>query len=460
MTTKFLDLQLYYGVGARDEFQNLCFELIQSRFPTVQAVRCDPGDGGVDIYIGDWNDPGGITVFQVKYFPSGLGDSQKDQIRKSFQRCMSNPDFVTKEWILCLPIDLNDRETVWFANWKESQNNQPAYGNVQIDWWGQGRLGYLLSDSQNVGIKDKYFQQAYFTQIREMHGMLTYLISDIATRPDEPVNAQTLRQDAKEAFLRYKVDVYNPLHKELKAIGEALEEAQKGHKPYPQLIITEENTVSAYPAMRLYATAYLQTFINWPNFKKEYLYYGALTKTAQAQMNIIQDQVTKYNLAIESVREDASAILAITLTPFITSYIQSPDYQEWLQTPSYFQPSQWKEIVKMNTSPTGTYSIRPMAEDWLRSPLETLGWILANRPDQAALEIHRYYRTRVSDLPPVKWFQDILLQAFPKHVTYEAFKFFRIAQDELFEQVSKMEEALLNILHNIQYTFEGGTPPL
>lgn len=51
------------------------------------------GGWGVDVYIGDWSDPKGISVFQVKYFPMGLGSSQKDQVRRSFRSCLENEHF-------------------------------------------------------------------------------------------------------------------------------------------------------------------------------------------------------------------------------------------------------------------------------------------------------------------------------------------------------------------------------
>jgi len=69
LSVRLLDLQLLYGVaGAREHFERLCTLLIKSEFASAKEVRCDPGDGGVDVYVGQWDDPEGIAVFQVKYF--------------------------------------------------------------------------------------------------------------------------------------------------------------------------------------------------------------------------------------------------------------------------------------------------------------------------------------------------------------------------------------------------------
>ncbi|HEU5382400.1 MAG TPA: hypothetical protein VFV38_43860 [Ktedonobacteraceae bacterium] len=100
---RFLDLQQRYGeAGAREQFEKLCVQLIHSQDPTATSVRVGGGDGGVDVFVGNYTDPAGITVFQVKYFPNGLKNSQKQQIRDSFYQCCNNALFKIREWILCI----------------------------------------------------------------------------------------------------------------------------------------------------------------------------------------------------------------------------------------------------------------------------------------------------------------------------------------------------------------------
>src|SRR6266849_5771 len=122
MAIRLLDLQLIYGIaGARERFEQLCADLISTEYSSAKEVRCEPGDGGVDVYVGDWADPEGISVFQVKYFPTGLGASHKDQVRQSFRTSIENDNFTVQRWTLCLPIDLSEKETVWFTKWKHQE---------------------------------------------------------------------------------------------------------------------------------------------------------------------------------------------------------------------------------------------------------------------------------------------------------------------------------------------------
>jgi hypothetical protein len=102
-------------------------------------------------FVSDQADPAGITVFQVKYFPNGLKDSQKRQVRESFRHCRDNAQFGTREWILCVPLDLSQEEIAWFTQW--SAKEVPALlPPARIDWWGETKLGHLLLQLANIGI--------------------------------------------------------------------------------------------------------------------------------------------------------------------------------------------------------------------------------------------------------------------------------------------------------------------
>lgn len=59
----------------------------------------------------------------MKFFPEGIGDSQKAQIRDSFNRIREHTPFRTKSWTLCLPIDMSVEEKKWFDGWKENQRD-------------------------------------------------------------------------------------------------------------------------------------------------------------------------------------------------------------------------------------------------------------------------------------------------------------------------------------------------
>ncbi len=182
MAVRLVDLQLLYGIaGAREQFENLCGQLIRSQSPTATGIRVHRGDGGIDVYEGKFTGGEGIHVFQVKYFPNGIGKSQRNEVRESFTRCRTNTQFTTKRWTLCLPVDLSVEETEWFSKWVQEQ----AQFEIDIDWWGATQLEGLLYHADNRGIKEAFFKEEYLTQIRETHGMLMNLIDDIATRLGE-----------------------------------------------------------------------------------------------------------------------------------------------------------------------------------------------------------------------------------------------------------------------------------
>jgi hypothetical protein len=179
MAVKLIDLQLLYGIaGARDKFEDLCAKLVRSELPTATSIRVHRGDGGVDVYNGEFTDSEGIHVFQVKFFPGGLGKSQWDEVKKSFLRCRTNTEYTAKKWTLCLPVDLSIEETKQFSQWVE---DEAEYG-IDIDCWGATKLESLLYRDVNRGIKEAFFKEEHLTQIHEMHEMLRKLVNDFTER--------------------------------------------------------------------------------------------------------------------------------------------------------------------------------------------------------------------------------------------------------------------------------------
>jgi hypothetical protein len=110
--------------GARDKFERLIARLVKLQFSDAQEIRPNPGDWGIDVFVGKFTS-GDITVWQAKYFPDMIDDSQKDQIRKSFNQIveMSNKKgFKVNAWILCIPTTLDGDSKFWWEKWaKEKQ---------------------------------------------------------------------------------------------------------------------------------------------------------------------------------------------------------------------------------------------------------------------------------------------------------------------------------------------------
>jgi hypothetical protein len=464
MALRLLDLQLIYGVaGARERFEQLCKDLISAEFSGAKAVRCAPGDGGVDIYIGDWADPAGISVYQVKYFPIGLGASQKNQVYRSFRTCIENSHFAVKRWTLCLPVDLNEEETAWFTKWKYHRATDFLVAD-RIDWWGESSFRQFLLQPKNIGIKEAYFHQEHVAQIREMYRMLTHLLEDFATRPEESVMALALRQDAKEANLRYRDEVYGPLHTELKGIRDGMERARAGSGPYPTWIPVRGEQLPRH--LRYTPPASVgPTFQLWPAFKEAFRLYGAFTTPAYDRLDEIEAAVTAYNHAIEEARETAVPLLRPHVAQALEAETKIPAYLEWkgaykdAPTPPPYQSFPWFELIERITSSTSSPPGEETATYWLRRPLQTFGWLLADRPDQAGQCVFDEYERSTVMPRSVAWFQDIFSQAMPDLKSATPFRQARQAQEHLYRLVSAMETALLNVLINIQHEYEGGPPP-
>lgn len=116
--------------------------------------------------MGNWASP--INVYQAKFFPADLGDSQKTQIRESFKQCTTDARFTVRSWTLCLPKDLTIEETAWFTTWKGKQNTA-----VIETPWTASIMEHRLNQASNRGIKEAYFKEGYLAQIREMHSTLS-----------------------------------------------------------------------------------------------------------------------------------------------------------------------------------------------------------------------------------------------------------------------------------------------
>ena len=175
-------------------------------------MRILRGDAGIDVYIGELTDPDGIHVYQCKFFPQGLEDSQKSQIRQSFQRCRDNGKFRLQKWTLCLPVDLSVDEKRWFEEWRSKQSASEV---VISDPWGAMKLAGLLYQEKNRALREAFFKEEHLAQIRELHAMLKDLVPDIAER---------LRQDAAEREGVRHSDVLARQENELKQFIQAARE--------------------------------------------------------------------------------------------------------------------------------------------------------------------------------------------------------------------------------------------
>lgn len=112
----------YDFAGARSKFESICETLFKKIYPDkyVKTVKANPGDEGIDVLIGEIGvEP--IDVIQCKFFPNSFEQSQKAQIKKSFNTAVDSTKFDTKSWTLCLINIFDIDQHIWWNRWKNQE---------------------------------------------------------------------------------------------------------------------------------------------------------------------------------------------------------------------------------------------------------------------------------------------------------------------------------------------------
>ncbi len=161
--------------GARDIFEKICTELLQSRFGSdAHNIRVSQGDEGIDVLVGDFTKS--IDNFQCKYFIDGLGNSQKTQIKKSFKSAIEASDYIMKKWVLCVPCILSAKEFKWWSEW--SGEIHKIYG-IEVALYDGG---YLISQLKKYDLYDRAFDDDIRKRLDEV---LSYIESEKARISNE-----------------------------------------------------------------------------------------------------------------------------------------------------------------------------------------------------------------------------------------------------------------------------------
>jgi hypothetical protein len=187
MTLRLSHLEIHWGLsGAREKFEEMVSQLIHVERPDAQRIRVVQGDDGVDSYEGALTEVDGIDVYQVKFFPKGVGDDQKKQIRESFATARDSKRFKMKSWTLCLPIDMSADESKWFEQWAEKQR---ASGIEIKQLWGALKIENLLLQARNRNIREAFFREENPELLRAHAEHLQNILKEIVQRVPMPTKA-------------------------------------------------------------------------------------------------------------------------------------------------------------------------------------------------------------------------------------------------------------------------------
>lgn len=142
--------------GGRVLFQRMLSALIAVEYKTATDIRPDPGDWGIDVMVGSLSES--IMIWQSKYFYDKIGDSQKKQIRESFDSAMKHAaanGYRVDAWTLCVACELSAPEKKWWDN--KVKEWSKLYPDVQFDLWDVPRLRRKLMSPDASAVWEEFY---------------------------------------------------------------------------------------------------------------------------------------------------------------------------------------------------------------------------------------------------------------------------------------------------------------
>jgi len=140
--------------AARVRFDSFTLALVSAARSNVRGMRPAPGDWGIDAFIGDLADS--IAIWQAKFFPRDVGESQQAQIRESYasaKKAASAHEYEIISWTLVLPIVLSPDERKWWDGWVARQKGD----GIAIELWELSTLQELLRSPDAADVRAEYF---------------------------------------------------------------------------------------------------------------------------------------------------------------------------------------------------------------------------------------------------------------------------------------------------------------
>lgn len=142
--------------SARARFQRLITDMVGIRVPTASEVAGSGGyDWGIDTYVGRLDET--VAVWQSKYFADWKGETQRGQVRDSFNEIVkkaSHHGFKISSWTLCVPCVLPPEEQLWFDKWRTGKKRQYKF---PIELWNGIELRRQLSQPDMRDVFTSYF---------------------------------------------------------------------------------------------------------------------------------------------------------------------------------------------------------------------------------------------------------------------------------------------------------------
>lgn len=238
MSRDFDYLLLKHGKdGSRAVFEDACTKAFSAKYQDAFPIKCNPGDEGIDVFIGDFKEP--IEVYQCKCFFFEIGESQKKQINASFKKAIESTTYKMKKWCLCVPKSLTIDEMTWWSDWKKKKVKNHS---IEIELLDSTKLLKLIKET---GTDLEIFDEEELQKLNEILLLLEKKeerLKEIFSVPDEiDYDERIFTLKLKSANINENLDVYNKqffnaeiLTKEIQSKG--IEEELKELKSLKSLI--------------------------------------------------------------------------------------------------------------------------------------------------------------------------------------------------------------------------------
>jgi hypothetical protein len=213
-TVNFLMLQARAGTeeGARVRFAQLVVDVVKVLHGNVRDIRANPGDWGIDAFVGTLDEGESVMVWQSKFFINEVAKAQQTQIDESFASCMKAAEregHVVRAWTLCIPRSMDGPTTKWWEGWRKEQEKKHS---LVIELWEEARFREIFRAPQMELIAAEYFGAEPVSRVRELESpadaetfdemlFIKQLVAaqlDPAPAKYEFFNAELLRREASD----------------------------------------------------------------------------------------------------------------------------------------------------------------------------------------------------------------------------------------------------------------------
>ncbi|WP_010204181.1 hypothetical protein [Salinibacterium sp. PAMC 21357] len=179
---RFLETRFGGSAGARDAFERLVADIVGIVHPDVREVQANPGDWGIDAYIGDLEAGGKVHIWQSKYFIDGFATTQQGDVRKSYnsaQKAARDNGYQIASWTLCIPCELDGPMLTWWDGWKTRVSKADT---LTVGLATQGWLRRRLQAQAATDVRNHYFSPLFPLQLT-------------AVEPEEPRGLEELPEN-------------------------------------------------------------------------------------------------------------------------------------------------------------------------------------------------------------------------------------------------------------------------